>query len=80
MPRKGDNAKMAVIALVSEKTVTREAEAARGTKFAKDEPKVTEVVETTDAVQTAQEPDERATDLVEQVLATDEATADEDES
>ncbi|GAA0524845.1 hypothetical protein GCM10011581_15300 [Saccharopolyspora subtropica] len=39
MPRKGDNAKMAVIALVTEKTVTAEAEAARGTKFAKDEPK-----------------------------------------
>ncbi|HEX3784657.1 MAG TPA: 50S ribosomal protein L17 [Pseudonocardiaceae bacterium] len=29
MPRKGDNAKMAVIALVSEKTATSEAEAAR---------------------------------------------------
>jgi large subunit ribosomal protein L17 len=37
MPRRGDNAKMAVIALVTEKTVTSEAEAARGTKFAKDE-------------------------------------------
>ncbi|HVV21342.1 MAG TPA: 50S ribosomal protein L17 [Pseudonocardiaceae bacterium] len=34
MPRKGDNAKMAVIALVAERTVTSEAEAARGTKFA----------------------------------------------
>ncbi|MBB5154781.1 50S ribosomal protein L17 [Saccharopolyspora phatthalungensis] len=46
MPRKGDNAKMAVIALVAEKTVTAEAEAARGAKFAKDEqaaaPEVTE--------------------------------------
>lgn len=38
MPRRGDSAKMAVIALVSEKTVTSEAKAARGTKFAKDEP------------------------------------------
>ncbi|MGW5647118.1 50S ribosomal protein L17 [Saccharopolyspora sp. NPDC003752] len=36
MPRKGDNAKMAVIALVTEQLVTTEAEAARGTKFAKD--------------------------------------------
>ncbi|WP_258343574.1 50S ribosomal protein L17 [Saccharopolyspora gregorii] len=36
MPRRGDSAKMAVIALVTEKTVTSEAEAARGTKFAKD--------------------------------------------
>jgi large subunit ribosomal protein L17 len=34
MPRKGDNARMAVIALVSERTATAEAEAARGTKFA----------------------------------------------
>ncbi|GAB3294869.1 50S ribosomal protein L17 [Parasphingorhabdus pacifica] len=37
MPRRGDSAKMAVIALVTEKTVTSEAEAARGTKFAKDQ-------------------------------------------
>ena len=36
MPRKGDNAPMAVIELVSEKTATAEAEAARKTKFAKD--------------------------------------------
>src|SRR5438067_4772447 len=36
LPRKGDNAPMAVIELVSEKTVTAEAEAARKTKFAKD--------------------------------------------
>jgi large subunit ribosomal protein L17 len=39
MPRKGDNAPMAVIELVSEKTATAEAEAARKTKFAKDAPK-----------------------------------------
>ncbi|RLK60817.1 50S ribosomal protein L17 [Actinokineospora cianjurensis] len=36
MPRKGDNAPMAVIELIQEKTVTAEAEAARKTKFAKD--------------------------------------------
>ncbi|WP_197320662.1 50S ribosomal protein L17 [Saccharomonospora sp. NB11] len=36
LPRKGDNAQMAVIELVSEKTVTAEAEAAKKTKFAKD--------------------------------------------
>ena len=48
MPRRGDNAKMAVIALVTEKTVTAEAEAARGTKFAKDEPKA-EATEATEA-------------------------------
>ncbi|AUS79191.1 50S ribosomal protein L17 [Actinoalloteichus sp. AHMU CJ021] len=34
MPRKGDNAPMAVIELVNEKTVTAEAEAARKTTFA----------------------------------------------
>lgn len=37
IPRKGDNAPMAIIELVAEKTVTAEAEAARKTKFAKDE-------------------------------------------
>jgi large subunit ribosomal protein L17 len=37
IPRKGDNAPMAIIELVQEKTVTAEAEAARKTKFAKDE-------------------------------------------
>ncbi|MER7081720.1 LSU ribosomal protein L17P [Saccharopolyspora kobensis] len=53
MPRKGDNAKMAVIALVTEQLVTTEAEAARGTKFAKDEPKVEEApaAETTEAAE-----------------------------
>ena len=42
LPRKGDNAPMAVIELVAEKTVTAEAEAARKTKFAKDQPKAEE--------------------------------------
>ncbi|MBB5954876.1 large subunit ribosomal protein L17 [Saccharothrix tamanrassetensis] len=37
LPRKGDNAPMAVIELVQEQTVTAEAERARKTKFAKDE-------------------------------------------
>jgi large subunit ribosomal protein L17 len=37
LPRKGDNAKMAIIELVNEKTVTSEAEKARGTKFAADQ-------------------------------------------
>jgi large subunit ribosomal protein L17 len=38
LPRRGDNAPMSVIELVSEKTVTSEAEAARRTRFAKDQP------------------------------------------
>lgn len=37
MPRKGDNAPMAIIELVREKTVTAEAEAARKTRFARDQ-------------------------------------------
>jgi large subunit ribosomal protein L17 len=36
VPRKGDNAAMAVIELVAESTVTAEAEKARSTKFARD--------------------------------------------
>jgi large subunit ribosomal protein L17 len=39
LPRKGDNAPMAIIELVQEKTVTAEAEAARKTKFAADQKK-----------------------------------------
>ncbi|MGH3929881.1 MAG: L17 family ribosomal protein, partial [Pseudonocardiaceae bacterium] len=38
MPRKGDNAPMAIIELVPERTVAAEAEQARGTRFAKDRP------------------------------------------
>jgi large subunit ribosomal protein L17 len=39
LPRKGDNAPMAIIELIQDKTVTAEAEAARKTRFAKDEKK-----------------------------------------
>jgi large subunit ribosomal protein L17 len=42
LPRKGDNAPMAIIELLQEKTVTAEAEAARKTKFAADEKKKSE--------------------------------------
>ncbi|KOX22947.1 50S ribosomal protein L17 [Saccharothrix sp. NRRL B-16348] len=57
MPRKGDNAPMAVIELVAEKTVTSEAERARKTKFAKDAeaPKAVEAEET--KVEDAQDQD-----------------------
>ncbi|MGQ0839150.1 50S ribosomal protein L17, sunset domain variant [Actinokineospora sp.] len=50
MPRKGDNAPMAVIELISEKTVTAEAEAARKTKFA-DKPKAAPAVEAAETVE-----------------------------
>jgi large subunit ribosomal protein L17 len=60
MPRKGDNAPMAVIELVQEKTVTSEAERARGTKFAKDaktsEPKAAETAAAEAAVESSTEP------------------------
>jgi len=48
VPRKGDSARMAVIELVQEKTVTSEAEKARGTKFAKDQQSESTAAETAD--------------------------------
>jgi large subunit ribosomal protein L17 len=92
MPRKGDNAKMAVIALVAEQTVTREAEAARGTRFADTAAAVTEAPATdvaTDVTATDVTPtdeaaatEETVTDTVATDEATNEATAEtaEDES
>jgi len=60
LPRKGDNAPMAVIELVAEKTVTSEAEKARGTKFAKDS---APAAEETKAEETkAEDADEAAAD------------------
>jgi large subunit ribosomal protein L17 len=89
LPRKGDNAKMAVIELVNERTVTAEAESARKTKFAKDEaPAVVaaeteeEVVETeaTDAAEIAADADAEATNEAE-ATETDEAKSEKkDES
>lgn len=86
LPRKGDNAPMAVIELVSEKTVTSEAEAARKTKFAKDqtaatpaleEAKADEAAEDTAAEQAdAEVKSEDDTDAEAPASATDEATAD----
>jgi large subunit ribosomal protein L17 len=67
LPRKGDNAKMAIIELVNEKTVTAEAEAARKTKFAKDakpaeveETKADEAVADTETEAPAAEADDTA--------------------
>ncbi|MCR3746409.1 MULTISPECIES: 50S ribosomal protein L17 [Lentzea] len=45
LARKGDNAPMAIIELVQQKLVSTEAEAARKTKFAKDEKPAAEVVD-----------------------------------
>jgi large subunit ribosomal protein L17 len=64
LPRKGDNAPMAIIELVQEKTVTAEAEAARKTKFAKDEKAKTEAVEADEAAEdTATEAAAEAADV-----------------
>ncbi|WP_236789483.1 50S ribosomal protein L17 [Amycolatopsis sp. GM8] len=84
IPRKGDNAPMAVIELVSEKTVTAEAEKARNTRFAKDEAttEVTEapVEETTEDTEApaaeAEETEEATTEAAEETAA-DESKKDE---
>jgi large subunit ribosomal protein L17 len=77
MPRKGDNAKMAVIALVAEQTATAEAEAARGTRFAdstKAEP-TPDVVEEAEVVETPA--DEVETESTDEVETEEESTKDE---
>ncbi|MEV4596538.1 50S ribosomal protein L17 [Amycolatopsis sp. NPDC049253] len=76
MPRKGDNAAMAVIELVAEKTVTSEAERARKTKFAKDEKQAEAAVveETTSEEAVAEAPAEETTEAP----ASEEASASSD--
>jgi len=83
MPRKGDNAAMAVIELVAEKTVTSEAERARKTKFAKDSaPAAAPVEETTEAPAAEEAPAEEAkaedTAAETEAPASDDADADAD--
>lgn len=70
LPRKGDNAPMAVIELVAEQTVTAEAEKARGTRFAKDHAPATELRAEETAEETAVDQDAETP-----VAATTEATA-----
>ncbi|MFC4001528.1 50S ribosomal protein L17 [Prauserella oleivorans] len=74
LPRKGDNAPMAVLELVAEKTVTAEAEAARNTKFAKDEQATEEAPATEEAQQSDAKADDQDAEAPES--ATAEATAD----
>jgi large subunit ribosomal protein L17 len=74
MPRKGDNAKMAVIALVAERTATAEAEAARGTRFADS----TSTEPTPDVVETPVD-EAPAKDVVNETEPTDEVETDETE-
>ncbi|NKQ56339.1 50S ribosomal protein L17 [Amycolatopsis sp. K13G38] len=87
LPRKGDNAPMAVIELVAEKTVTSEAEKARGTKFAKDsapaadttaEETKAEAAEEAAEDQDTEAPESATTEAAEAPAeGADEATADE---
>ncbi|CAM05966.1 large subunit ribosomal protein L17 [Saccharopolyspora erythraea NRRL 2338] len=83
MPRRGDNAKMAVIALVTEKTVTAEAEAARGTKFAKDEKAKAEATEAKaeETTETTESTEAESTEApAEEAKAEDTAAEKKDES
>ncbi|WP_329052437.1 50S ribosomal protein L17 [Amycolatopsis sp. NBC_01488] len=78
MPRKGDNAKMAVIELVAEKTVTSEAERARKTKFAKDEKAAAPVAEETTEAPAAEEAPAADEAKAEDTAAETEAPASDD--
>ncbi|TWP46387.1 50S ribosomal protein L17 [Lentzea tibetensis] len=82
LARKGDNAPMAIIELVSQKLVSTEAEAAKKTKFAKDETKAApaaEVVEdkVEDAVEVDGEPTAEAVEAEEKSDEAAEAKKDE---
>jgi large subunit ribosomal protein L17 len=74
IPRKGDNAPMAIIELVQEKTVTAEAEAARKTRFAKDEKAKTEAAESATEV----EETPAAEDAVAEDVEVEESDSDDD--
>jgi len=74
IPRKGDNAPMAIIELVQEKTVTAEAEAARKTRFAKDEKAKTEAA----AEETEVEETQDAEDAVAEDVEVEESESDDD--
>jgi large subunit ribosomal protein L17 len=74
LPRKGDNAPMAIIELVQEKTVTAEAEAARKTRFAKDEKAKTEAA----AEETEVEETPAAEDAVAEDVEVEESESDDE--
>ncbi|MDT8909706.1 50S ribosomal protein L17 [Amycolatopsis sp. PS_44_ISF1] len=86
VPRKGDNAPMAVIELVAEKTVTSEAERARKTKFAKDEkpaaveaaPAAEETPEVAEAGSATEATESAETTETSEVSASDDADAKKD--
>jgi large subunit ribosomal protein L17 len=77
MPRKGDNAPMAIIELVREKTVTAEAEAARKTKFTKDQKKAEDTAATESTVDETDESAEPRT-VVDESVEVEESGSDEE--
>jgi len=74
LPRKGDNAPMAVIELVQEKTVTAEAEAARKTRFAADEKKA----ESTETAEVPAEETAVAEETTSDVVEVEESESDDE--
>jgi large subunit ribosomal protein L17 len=78
MPRKGDNAPMAIIELVRQKTVTAEAEAARKSRFARDQKKSTSDATATES--TATESAEDTEDTAAEGLVSEEAAVEVEES
>lgn len=80
LPRKGDNAPMAVIELVKEKTVSSEAEAAKKTKFAKDAPTESAASGPEDATDTGVRESGAETVTVDAATATQPVEVEESES
>jgi large subunit ribosomal protein L17 len=76
MPRKGDNAPMAIIELVREKTVTAEAEAARKTKFTKDQKKAEDAATESTVDETDESAEPQA--LVDESVEVEESGSDEE--
>ena len=79
MPRKGDNAPMAVIELIADKLVTTEAEKARGTKFAKDEAAAAPAAEVVETPAAEEATEAAETEAVAEVEETAEAEAEKSE-
>jgi large subunit ribosomal protein L17 len=78
VPRKGDNAPMAIIELVSQKTVTAEAEAARKSKFAKDAKKSTADDEATETAESTEDITDEPQALVSDDVEVEESVSDEE--
>ena len=78
VPRKGDNAPMAIIELVQEKTVTAEAEAARKTRFAKDEKAKAEAAAESDVDEAGTEAEDAVDQAAEAGVEVEESASDDE--